>query len=315
MPIGAAIPGRAYPPQPHGYAFPKIKARPGPADNKDMSAALVSEESVLRIANTFPATQQVLAQLGVLLRDSGAEVVDVTTILKRDVALASRLIRTANSAAFAQSRPVATVEDAVSLIGFQEVYRLVGVAVLNQVSDGGLPCYNLTGKKFYENSLFTGLLMEQLAPGAKEDPRYCYTVGLMRSIGKIALNRLAREAGVSDFSRFGEGDSLLDWEQSAFGMTNVEAGVAILRAWRFPHEIVLAIEGHYRPFGKHMPLTHLLNLAAGTAEVLGRGLEGETSYWIESEEVYRKAGIDPQRANQLIDRALSAFERLTRTDF
>jgi HD-like signal output (HDOD) protein len=280
-----------------------------------MSVDLVSEDSILRIANSLPATQQVLAQLGMLLRDSGASIVEVTTILKRDVALASRLIRTANSAAFAQSRPVATVEDAVTLIGFQEVYRLVGVAVLNQVSDGGLPCYDISAKKFYENSLFTALLMEELASGAREDPRYCYTIGLMRSIGKVALDRLSRDVGDTGLSKIDNGDSLLEWERSAFGMTNVEAGSVILRAWRFPDEIVQAVEGHCSPTEKHLPLVHLLNLAAGTAEILGHGLDGETTYWVDSEEVYRRAGIDPKRANHIIDHALSSFERLTKTDF
>jgi HD-like signal output (HDOD) protein len=280
-----------------------------------MTVALVSEDSILRIANTFPATQQILAQLGILLGDPGADIDDVTAILKRDVALTSRLIRTANSAAFAQDHPVASVEEAVTLIGFQEVFRLVGVAVINQVSDGGLPNYCISAKRFYENSLFTALLMEQLATGAQEDPRYCYTVGLLRSIGKIALDRLARECAACEFSRLGEGDSLLDWERSAFGMTSLEAGAAILRAWRFPHEIILAIENHCAPQGRHLPLTHLLNLAAGTAAVLGRGLDGETSYWIDSEEIYRKAGLDPKNASHIIDRAFSAFERLGRTDF
>ncbi|HEY5228698.1 MAG TPA: HDOD domain-containing protein [Opitutaceae bacterium] len=280
-----------------------------------MSVDLISEDSILRIANSLPATQQVLAQLGMLLRDSGASIVEVTTILRRDVALASRLIRTANSAAFAQSRPVATVEDAVTLIGFQEVYRLVGVAVLNQVSDGGLPCYDISAKKFYENSLFTALLMEELAAGAHEDPRYCYTIGLMRSIGKVALDRLARDLGDTGFSKIDHGDSLLEWERSAFGMTSVEAGSVILRAWRFPDEIVQAVEGHCTPTEKHRPLVHLLNLAAGTAELLGRGLDGETTYWVDSDEVYKRAGIDPKRANMIIDHALRSFERLTKTDF
>jgi HD-like signal output (HDOD) protein len=280
-----------------------------------MSVDLISEDSLLRIANSFPATQQVLSQLGVLLRDSGASITEVTAILRRDVGLASRLIGTANSAAFAQSRPVATVEDAVTLIGFQEVYRLVGVAVLNQVSDGGLPCYDISAQKFYENSLFTALLMEELATGAREDPRYCYTIGLMRSIGKIALDRLAREVGDTNFSKIDHGDSLLEWERSAFGMTSVEASTVILRSWRFPEEIVQAVEGHCSPNSSSLPLTHLLNLAAGTAELLGRGLDGETSYWADSYEIYQKAGIDPKRANSIIDHALRSFERLTKTQF
>jgi HD-like signal output (HDOD) protein len=276
-----------------------------------MSVALISEESVLRIANTFPATQQVLAQLGVLLRDPGASIVQVTSILRRDVSLSARLIRTANSAVFAQDTPVATVEDAITVVGFQEVYRLVGIAVINQVSDGGLPCYGLSSQRFYDNSLFTALLMEGLAAGAQEDPRTCYTVGLLRSIGKIALDRVARDAGIGDLEPMSEDANLLDWERSAFGMTNIEAGALILKAWRFPIEISTAIEGQYSPIGRHLPLTHLLNLAAGTANLLGRGLDGETNYWVETEEIYRKAGVDPQRANKIIDRALAAFERLT----
>jgi len=164
----------------HGSSTAALKLWEAASIARGMSVTLISEDSVLRIANTFPATQQVLSQLGVLLRDPSVGITQVTTILKRDVSLSARLIRTANSAAFAQDTPVATVEDAITLIGFQEVYRLVGVAFISQVSDNGLPSYGISSKRFYDNSLFTALLMEGLAAGAQEDPRYCYTVGLMR---------------------------------------------------------------------------------------------------------------------------------------
>lgn len=280
-----------------------------------MSVVSISQDDILQIANSFPATQQILAQLGLLLRDPGVELEDVTVLLKRDVALAARLIRIANSAAMAQNGEVASVEDAVSIIGFQEVYRLVGFAVLAQVSDGGLPSYDIPGKRFHGNALFTALLMEELARGASEDPRYCYTVGLLRSIGKVALDRLAREAAPGEFLKLAEGERLGEWERSVFGMTNPEASSIILKSWKFPHEIVSAIEGHYTPEGRHMPLTHLLNLAAGMADVLGHGLEGETSYWLDTEEVFRKAGLEPKSANRIIDKALDSFDRLMRTAY
>jgi len=50
---------------------------------------------------------------------------DITSRLRMDPSLTARLIRIANSAAFASSEPVASVEDAVTLIGFDEVHRLV----------------------------------------------------------------------------------------------------------------------------------------------------------------------------------------------
>ncbi len=278
-----------------------------------MSVVSISQDDILQIANTFPATQQILAQLGSLLRDPDAGLNEVTVLIKRDVALAARLIRIANSAAMAQDGGVASVEDAVSLIGFQEVYRLVGFAVLDQVSDGGLWSYEITGKRFHENSLFTALLMEELAPGANEDPRYCYTIGLLRSIGKVALNRLVKDAPRGEILRLGEEEHLGEWEQSVFGMTNPEASAIILKAWKFPQEIATAIEGHYTPEGRNVPLTDLLNLAAGMAEVLGHGLGGEWSYWLDRDELFRKLGLEPKSANRIIDKALDSFNRLIRT--
>ena len=84
----------------------------------------------------------------------------------------------------------------------------------------------------------------------------------------------------------------------------------ILKAWRFPNEIIVAIGDHYAPQGHHIPLTHLLHLAAGMANMLGHGLPGESDYWQDSEEIYRMSGLDPKEASFIIDRTLSSFNRL-----
>jgi HD-like signal output (HDOD) protein len=274
------------------------------------SAPAYSPGDVLSIADTFPATQQVLAQLSVLLRSPDAGLEEVSRLLKQDVSLAARLIRVANSAVFAQDLEVASVEDAVSLVGFREIYRLVGIAVMHEVGEVGLPTYGVSPEQFRSNSLFTALLMEELAVGAEEDARFCYTVGLLRSIGKVALDRLARTRPAEGVRSFADDEGVADWERSAFGLTSAEAAAIILRKWRFPHEIISAIEGHYDVAGKLMPLTHLLNLSAGVAEVLGHGLPGETVYWVDSNESYRKAGITKADASGIIDHALQTFNRL-----
>lgn len=280
-----------------------------------MSVEAVSQDRVLQIANSFPATRHTLLQLGTLLRNPSVGLERIVIPLRRDPALVGRLIRSANSVVYAQAEPVATVEDAVSLMGYQEVHRLVGFALLSQFSDGGLPNYAISSKQLRENSLFTALLMEELAIGAGEDPRYCYTVGLLRSIGKVALDKLADEAGleIGEVPERIEETGIAEWERSVFGLTNTETAVMILKAWRFPNEITVAIGDHYAPEGHHMPLTHLLHLAAGMAQLLGHGLPGESGYWHDSEEVYRKAGLDPVAANQIIDHALNSFDRLMQT--
>ena len=99
-----------------------------------------SIENLLRVAQAFPATPRIMAELGRLLRNPNADLGDITAHLKHDTALAARLLRISNSAAFAPAEPVASIEDAAALIGLKEIHRLVGAVAIDQFSAlGGLP--------------------------------------------------------------------------------------------------------------------------------------------------------------------------------
>lgn len=278
-----------------------------------MNVAPITTEDVLRISNSFLPGPQILFQLGNLLRNPSVDLDEIATRIKRDPALTARLIRIANSAAFASSEPVASVEDAVTLIGFEEVHRLVGFAMLERLGDGNLPVYGISAKRYMENSLFGALLMEELAANSHLEPRSCYTVGLLRSIGKVCLNRIASTWPEDDMPRLTDEQRLADWERLVFGVTSNETAGTILNAWRFPAEFVSAIGDHYEPQEHNPPLTHLLNLSASMADILGYGLEGEWRYWLDTEQVYHKAGLEPKEANQIIDHAFESFHRLLKT--
>lgn len=277
-----------------------------------MNLVRFSVEDLLRVAQAFPATPRIMADLGRLLRNPNADLKEITAHLKHDSALAARLLRIANSAAFAQSEPVASIEDAAALIGFQEIHRLVGAVAVDQFSLCNYPLYGFPGRRLRENALFVALLMEELAGPAQEDPQAAYTIGLFRSIGKLALEKLAEEdEHIAPFQSATHPD-LVEWEKHAFGLISNEATAAILQQWHFPHEISKAIAEHYYAAGRSHPLTHLLNLAANMADKLGYGLPGEAAYWLDTDEVYRKSGLDARNSKRYIDRAFVAFDRLSR---
>ncbi len=277
-----------------------------------MNAVQFSVESLLRVAQAFPATPRVMAELGRLLRSSDADLDEVASHIKHDTALAARLLRVANSAVFAQAEPIAAIEDAAALIGFSEIHRLVGAVAIDQFAQCNYPRYGFSGKRLRENALFVALLMEELAKPADEDPHAAYTIGLFRTTGKLALEKLADESEpVDSFDSTPDAD-LLMWERHAFGITGNEATAAILEHWHFPHEISKAIAEHYHPAGRNHPLTHLLNLAAQLADKLGYGLPGESRYWLTTDEVFRKSGLEAAAMKRHVDRAFIAFDRLSR---
>lgn len=254
-----------------------------------MIASPVPRATLLHVVKTMPSAPQILARIGHLMLAMDAELEDITGLLKRDPALTARIIRISNSAAYNTGTPFASLEDALARVGLTEVYRLTGFAAIAQVSDQNLVRYGVSGAQLRENSLLTALIMEALARMSDVDPRAAYTAGLLRSMGKIALDRLTRDRAYDGGS--GIRGALADWESGFIGLNNCEAAAIILEEWRFPEATVTAIRDHYLP-GSVESLAALLNLAAGAAELCGHGLPGEASYWAVTPEKLAAVRLD-----------------------
>lgn len=275
-----------------------------------MPPTTLTPADLLAVAQRLPAAPRLLVELGHVIRKTFVSSDDVVALLRQDSSLVSRIIRMANSAAYARAEPAGSIEEAVAAIGFREVHRLVGAVASTQLADQPLKLYGITPGRLRENSLFVATVMEELAEETGEEPRSCYTVGLLRSIGKMALEQVAA-AGASVPAFAASGETVLgDWEKKTWGMDNCEAAELILKNWRLPHETVIAIQHHYHPAGRHNPVIHLLTLAAGAVADRFYGLPGEEGYWRITEENFHKAGINQRNFQIACERAQRTFERL-----
>lgn len=244
------------------------------------------------------------------MHDPNSDATDVVGLLRRDPPLVAQIIRMANSVAYSPGEPIGSLERAIAFVGFAEVHRLVGVVAAAQLAEQRLRLYPFNATHLRQNTLFVAVLMEELAKPAGERPRSCYTVGLLRTIGMMALERIAaKEADIPPFRDSGE-TGLVAWEKRYWGLSNCEAAERILLHWRLPHETVLAIRHHYEPAGKHNPIIHLLRLAATAASDRFGGLPGEESYWEITLENFTKAGITDRDFQIACERAHKKFEQL-----
>ena len=269
-----------------------------------MSATAVPRDMLLHVVKVLPSAPQILAQLGELLLDMNSGLDEITALLKRDGALTTRIIRISNSAIYNSGTPFASIEESLARVGFTEVYRLTGFAAAAQLSDRMLALYGITGAQLRENSLLTALVMEALAEISGAEPRAAYTAGLLRSTGKIALDRLTRDGAYA--GSYNPRFALAEWEDGFVGLDNCEAAAIILKEWRFPNQTTSAIQQHYAPAASSLSLAHLLTLAAGAAERSGSGLVGEQSYWEPTPARLAAAGVDEE---QLTDATKLALER------
>jgi HD-like signal output (HDOD) protein len=271
-------------------------------------------EKLLRIAQQLPASARVLAQLGQLLMDVNSGLEEIARLLKRDTALAARVIRISNSAAYGSGGGIASIEDAVGRVGFAEVYRLTGFASAAQVFDHDLTSYGVAGSVIRANTLLTALAIESLAKRSAVDSRAAYTAGLMRSVGKVVLDKLGRQSlGYGqDFVRSGQ-TSVLEWEQTVFSTGNAQAAAIVLESWNFPASVFIPVREQHlgaKVAEAHLRMTTLLNLAAGIAADSGYVLPGEASYWETTSEKLAAAGISTSILQLCAEEAREAFEQI-----
>jgi HD-like signal output (HDOD) protein len=271
-----------------------------------MIVAPPRRESLLRAIRNFPAAPMILSRLGLLVRDLETPLDDIASLLKQDAALTARILRVANSVIYRLGEPSASLDEAVVRVGFTEIYRLAGFAAAAQIVDRRLALYGVSAAQFRENALLTALIMEELARRAGLDEATAYTVGLLRSIGKIALDRWVEPSAVErDYDSHGHGP-LAEWETATVGMNNSEAADIIMKDWLFPETSIEAIRDHYQPT-EMSPMANLLNLAAGAAERSGHGWPGERYYWEHREGPFAVTGIGPDDVHDATRVALEKF--------
>lgn len=272
-----------------------------------MTATPIPRETLLHVAKSIPAAPRILAELGHLLLDPNSDMSEVTALLRRDASLTARIIRISNSAFYNAGQPYASLEEALARVGYMEVYRLTGFAAVSQVADKPLAIYGVSGAQVRENALLTALIAEILAPRVGVDARLAYTAGLLRSIGKIALDGLTRSGSYRGYYPGRSAGPLAVWELNFVGMNNCEAAAVILKEWRFPAETVEGIRDHYLTGSAGSALARLLNVASGAAERGGHSFPGESDYWKPLPMSFDGGEITAEEVDDALQAALEQF--------
>lgn len=245
------------------------------------SPSIVTPDDLRSAASELPPSPQVFGKLGKLLRDPNTGLNDITELVNTDASLTACVLKLSNSAAFAQGMAIDNLDDAINRIGFREVFKLVGVAAASDLFTIQNRTYQISGTRLWENALACGLAMDQLAGKLGYDEQDMYTLGLLRSIGKMAIDLCLSKKGSAPHYPLAEQLPILEWESSILGITNPKVAGFLLASWNFSDATVQSIQGQYLDGDLDCCSreSQLLNLACFIVEKINNGLPGESGYW------------------------------------
>jgi HD-like signal output (HDOD) protein len=210
------------------------------------------------------AAPQILPKLQNLIRDCNTNPDDIFTLIKLDQTLTTRVIKTSNSAFFAPRSSIDNIEDAVTYLGYDEVFRIISLVAFAKLMSGPLACYGFSAGELWERSVATAVTLETLAEKHNAASNTGYTVGLLHSIGMVFVNKHLQEMKASQrFDLDGAPEILEVEETTALGMTHAEVGAHVLERWKFPDNVCEPVRFQLKPlacqsYGKS---ACLLNLA------------------------------------------------------
>lgn len=202
----------------------------------------------------LPACPQVLVQLSMLMADESANTQAIAALIEADMALASAVVRSVNSALFGLLRRVESVPEAVRFLGVREVSGLTFEIGLRGAFPPGPMLSNL-----WSSAGQRGLAMGRAARALDVDPWLAHTAGLFAESGQAAL--LAHDSSGYQALVKASPDALawLDAEQALYGVNHASLGAALCQAWGLATEVAAAV--------RLRPLALRSLLAEGGAEL------------------------------------------------
>ena len=266
----------------------------------------LTRESIVTLGNKLAPAAATFSRLRLLLLDPDVELHEIVNLIRLDPALTFHVVRMSNSVLFGVREKTESLDVAVGRVGLGEIFRLVGLAAVQQICQRDLLTYALSASRLWENAVATAATADLIAQRAKTDAGLAYTAGLLRTVGRVIL----------DASAFGkvypgaaEWPSVAEWEKKTFGVTSADVTTTLLSHWRFPAELVEAVSQHYEPLGAEGPNVSacVLNLACGVAARFGLELPGEEGDWDSTPAKLTLAGITEEDLKECADRARAHY--------
>jgi putative nucleotidyltransferase with HDIG domain len=229
---------------------------------------------ILNKVKNLPPVSQAALKLVNLLEQASISNDEIVQVIKCDNVLTAKLLRACNSPYFGLDEPVASVDQAVFLLGHQQILHIVLTLAFGSAMVVPLPGYAVEANELWRHSLLTATAAEIVAAEAYElnvEAPIAFTVGLLHDIGKLALGQALTPEIQQEIRQLVEekGCSRSEAEKQVLGADHSEIGACLLRSWNLPEDILEAVGNHHQPVCEPRPklsvITHLANCVAHLA--------------------------------------------------
>jgi HD-like signal output (HDOD) protein len=200
--------------------------------------------AMLRHIESLPALPGTVNKIREIIYDKDGSATHVAEAISQDPAIAAKVLRVANSAAYGFSHKVDSVQLAVSLLGLVETYSIVVSSAVINVFDKSRKFDYMA---FWLESQCCARVARALSKFLElKNHSGVFSAGLLHDIGRVALVQIVPKH-YERVSPTLAGQELMKAEGDALGLTHTEAGYELAQHWDLPADLAECIRFHHSP--------------------------------------------------------------------
>src|SRR5450631_1462188 len=172
------------------------------------------------------------------------EIGRLQTIIEQDPALATKVLRLANSAAFRPREPCGSVKQAIMVLGARTLGEVaMSLSLMAMFSDG-----SGVVRAVRDHCASTAALVRTLSLQRENAGAATYIVGLLHDFGKLLLMQAQPAAYLKIHGHdIREPDTIHIRQREVLGYDHAVLGAHMLRKWGLPDPIPKIIAWHHQP--------------------------------------------------------------------
>lgn len=201
-----------------------------------------------------------------LLSDPMSDFKQIGKLVKTDQALASRILKVANSAYYGMSGKVSSLQQASFLLGGRVLVRIINMLAQSKMQGAALRGYGMNSGDLWRHSLAVAVGSDIIA--REITPEYsgeAFLTGLLHDAGKVLLEPyiMERKESFDELCRDNH-NALVDIEQKVLGLDHSIVGCELCVSWNLPDFVGQAILFHHYPSSSKANLLAYVIHAADT---------------------------------------------------
>lgn len=232
-------------------------------------------DEILKKIERLPTMSRSVVEIIRCLDDENASIDALVRQVSNDIGLATGILKMANTHRFSMHGGIASVHDAVMLIGFKQIREMACmVGLMDNFPKNKSIVFDYAN--FWRHSIGVGVCASELAKHviSKQhglNPDVAFISGMLHDIGQLAVAVAVPDEyrAVIEY-RASRDCTLTEAEEAVLGMDYAQIGAHLARKWEFPQIICTAIEKHHDP---DAPPTSSMSDLVHIADVLCHALE------------------------------------------